>query len=522
VIDDVEGRRAPWQTLVVAAVAVAALIAGAVVIANVGSDDGSSTRLHVAAPTVAVGDIDLAVISTSFDEDGARGPIGNDVLDAVRGVDGVSAAQGAMQRFLDVAPVNGDPQQAGNASERSAIAISWEAGAPLDFRAGAAPDSGGDIAINQSLADRYQVGVGGQLSLRTGSEQGFGPAVISHVVGVFGLAGGDVEDVNLVLMRAEDLGGVTNRSTFDRIDLVADPKIPIAELFDRVAAALPEGMMVVPPSVIGFDDQLRAELEIQRSYHWVLSPDPTKRQNSADAPPDDPVAAAQNQKTWDDNLWQTVDTELRVSRVTFIDRATALVTYRAYYSGHPSTVVREPLTGTAQKVDGQWLLGRRGLCDLATRANVGCVAGDGIDAAALVAPPSGWNAVDSVPGAADAIRVLADPASTVDQRVAVVENGAALRAVIAAGVAADGRRAGQVSVQIVAARLIDPTHAQVLTSVVAGGQPPLETPYPLPDDLVLVDGTWRAVARFACGLSALVTLQCPKATAVPIPTTTTQ
>ena len=43
----------------------------------------------------------------------------------------------------------------------------------------------------------------------------------THVVGVFTPAGGDVDDVNLVVMRAEDLGAATNRQTFDRIDIVA-------------------------------------------------------------------------------------------------------------------------------------------------------------------------------------------------------------------------------------------------------------------------------------------------------------
>ena len=114
--------------------------------------------------------------------------------------------------------------------------------------------------------------------------------------------------------------------------------------------------------------------------------------------------------------------------------------------------------------------------------------------------------------------MLGDPASTVEQRVAAVENGDALRPVIAAGAEADARRAGHVSLQVVAARLLDPTHAQVLTSVVADGDPYLETPYPLVSTVVLVDGAWRAVSRFACGLEALATLTCPAAAAVPTTT----
>jgi hypothetical protein len=204
--------------------------------------------------------------------------------------------------------------------------------------------------------------------------------------------------------------------------------------------------------------------------------------------------------------------------VSFVDNATALVTYRAYYGGQPSSVVRDPLTGLVQKVDGQWRVGASGLCDLARRANLTCSPGTGPDASSLVGPPNGWNAVDSVPGVADAFRVLGDPSSTVEQRVEVVENGVALRPVIEAGVRADARRAGQVAFQVVAARLVDPTHAQVLFSVVADGGPHLETPYPLVGNAVLVDGSWRAVSRFACGLSALATLACPAVTAAPTTT----
>ena len=54
-------------------------------------------------------------------------------------------------------------------------------------------------------------------------------------------AGGDVEDINLVVMPAEDLGIATNKPSFDRIDIVATNDVTIDELIDRVSAALPPG-----------------------------------------------------------------------------------------------------------------------------------------------------------------------------------------------------------------------------------------------------------------------------------------
>jgi hypothetical protein len=149
--------RAAWRTFV-AGVAVAALvIVGAVVVVNLGDDEPPTTR--IAAPTVVVGDVDLAVLSTSFDDDGARAPIDAAVLDAVRAVPGVAGAQGAMQRFVDVVRTSDTFDTQLPASERSAIAISWEEGAPLTFSAGGPPQASDEIAINQSLAARYGVGV---------------------------------------------------------------------------------------------------------------------------------------------------------------------------------------------------------------------------------------------------------------------------------------------------------------------------------------------------------------------------
>ena len=391
-----------------AGVAAAVLvIVGAVVVVNLGDDDPPPTR--IAAPTVVVGDIDLAVLSTSFDDDGARGPIDPSVVDAVRAVPGVAGAQGAMQRFVDVVPTALDLNNQPPASERSAIAISWEDGAPLSFSAGGPPQAAGEVAINQSLAAQYQIGVGAEVSLRTGPLNGgvlrrIGPngevvtepgdprGSTARVVGVFMPAGGDVEDINLVVMPAEDLGIATNKPSFDRIDIVATKDVVIDDLIDRVSAALPAGTMAVPPSVIGFDEQLRSELEIQRAYHDLLNPDLARRRDAITGESDSPEARAQAQQNWDQAGSQTANTELRVSRVTFLDGATAIVTYRAYYGGNPSPVVPKPLSGIAERVDGSWRLSQSGICELAQAAKLQCTSGDKPSTSSYTSPPNGWNA----------------------------------------------------------------------------------------------------------------------------------
>ena len=73
-----------------------------------------------------------------------------------------------MQRFVDVLRTDTTVGAEPDASERSAIAISWEDGAPLTFSAGGPPQQAGEIAINQSLATQYSVGVGDQLAAARG------------------------------------------------------------------------------------------------------------------------------------------------------------------------------------------------------------------------------------------------------------------------------------------------------------------------------------------------------------------
>jgi hypothetical protein len=525
-------RGANWRPFAVATVAVVLVLALVVAVVQLGGDDTDHrSKPHIAAPTVAVGDIDLAVLSTSFDGDGARGPIDASVLDAVRAVPGVAGAQGAMQRFVDVVRTDATFQTQPPASERSAVAISWEEGAPLSFSAGGPPRQASEVAINQVVADRYQVGVGDDLLLRTGSMSGAAPGYVGadgqphvsplsgstvRVAGVFTLPGGDVADLNLVVLRSDDLATITGRPQFDRLDLVTADHVPIDEVIDRVAAALPDGTMVVPPSVVGFDEQLRAELEIQRAYHWVLSPDHERARGAALAPATGEGAEI-NQQSYDQNVSSIRDTEFRVSRVTFLDSVTALVTVRLYFGGMAWSGVPEPTTAVTEKVDGAWRVSQ--MCEYARAGGARCVPGDAPSAASFSPPPNGWNAVDSVPGLADAYRVVADPASSVDQRVATIDRGDQLRDAIARGVKADAAYAGNVTFTVSGARLLDPTHAQLLYSVIADGGPHLETPYPFVGNAVLVDGQWKVASRYACGLTALATLSCPAAAALPTPST---
>ena len=530
-------RRAPWQTILVAAVVVAALVVGAVVVANLGDGDDAS-KPHIAAPTVAVGDIDLAVLSTSFDEDGARGPIDPGVVDTVRSIPGVAGAQGAMQRFVDVVRTDtharhgaarvgavGDRDLVGGGRaarvqrRRSTAGRRRDRDQPVARRA--VPGRRGRRARAQHRRDD---GWRRREALPVGSgADAAGPSVRvdRRVVGVFTPAGGDVDDINLVVMRAEDLGTATNRPSFDRVDIVAAADVPIDELLDRVAAALPGGTMVVPPSVVGFDEQLRAELEIQRAYHWVLSPDRERGAARPSARPDDPESMARNQQTYDAE--PVADREHRAAGLA------GRVRRQRDRAGHlPRVLRRRAVGGRARPDDRRRRAHRRPVAALASAGMCELAAGG-----QRRVRGHRWTDGVGVHGAAERLergrlRARSRPTRSACSRIRRRRSssgspwstsGERLRAAIEAGVHADATARRQVSFNVSGARLLDATHAQILYSVIADGDPHLETPYPFVGNAVLVDGTWKVASRFACGLTALATLSCPAAAALPTTTT---
>jgi len=232
-------RRAPSAVIAVIAL-VGAIVAGGAIVALV-EEEPSDDAVDVAAPGVVVGNADAVVFSASLDADLARSQIDPTVIDAVRGVDGVTSAQGALRRFVDVRATDGSVvESADEASERSSIAVQSE-GATFDLVEGRLPEAGDEVAVNSVLAARFGVGVDGKVSVISG---GFGPTgrvttvvrdeqgtvigvqkhacalaeariasptgTVRRVVGVFALPGGDVDDANLLAMPTNTLQELTS------------------------------------------------------------------------------------------------------------------------------------------------------------------------------------------------------------------------------------------------------------------------------------------------------------------------
>jgi len=175
-----------------------------------------------------------------------------------------------------------------------------------------------------------------------------------------------------------------------------------------------------------------------------------------------------------------------------------------------------------------WKLSTQDICQLSAIEGPGCDSPPEEDPSNFVVPPDGWSRLSTAPDVVAAFRVLADPGATLDARVAAVQDGESLREQIAAGLEADAPRAGAVAFNVSGVRTLDAAHAQILYSLVADGDPRLETPYPLTASAVRVDGVWRAARRYACGLQVLAGNACalpaapaPTTTSAAVPTTST-
>ena len=372
-----------------------------------------------------MGDADAVVLATTFDGDGARDQIPPDVVDSVRGVEGVAAAEGAARRFVQVYPGEG---ATGTASRRSIGAFGDRAvdrgRVASSCRRVVSRADASEVAVNRVLAEKFGLTVGAHAVVRNGPlESGVvcapfprlrsrgkararpapllrppcsqAPPVVPvglDVVGIFNAPGGDVDDVSLAALTTDALQTLTNGTGYDRIDVKAADGTDIEGLLDRIGATLPPGLMVVPGSVVGTAQQVRNELEIQRAYHWLLSTDVDKRVQSNQAPP-----RPENGDRWAENEWQAVNTEMRVvagdvRRLRHRHRHVRDLLRRRAFVARTGSV-----HGLVLRVDGMWKLSAQDICQLSAIQGPGCDAPADQDPANFVVPPDGWSLPSTTP-----------------------------------------------------------------------------------------------------------------------------
>lgn len=474
----------------VAVATTAVVIAAVVTTAGDDRNAGHSRQVRVAAPSFVLGDIDAVVLSSSFDEDGARNLIPPSVQSAVAKVPGVESVSGVIDTFARV--VNDDPNgySEPRIPPRTPVLFSYHRDDQLHVVSGRLPEAPNEIAVDADFLERTAVDVTEKVTLQVQNQ----PMEL-HVVGTFDLPGVDLTGIPLAAMSA---GHQLPELRLDRIDVNLAPGANAANVRDAIATAAGDAYTVVQPSAISFPDQRLAQLEIQHAYWSLLSPDANERSTSGVGPSD--FKEKNNYKKY---ATLALQVELRVENVTFLSPDAAALTYRIYYGGNPSPVIPDPQTGNATRVNGHWQLGKNTLCSLAALVGIACTGVDNV----TITPPTGYQPPSTIePEILLAFHALTDPDATVDQRVSAVVGGAALRAVITAGLAQD-QTFGKSTLGISGWKATSANDVEILYSLQTESGP--STPWPTTAYATkLADGHWYAGGQYACGIGGLAGTAC--------------
>jgi putative ABC transport system permease protein len=188
---------------------------------------------------------------------GARPTVAADLLPAIQAVPGVRAAEGVVIDQAQLTTVDG-----GLAGSGPGLATSWRTDAALaagyPLRAGRAPRTPGEVAIDQGSATAYGYRVGDPVRMVIQ-----GQATRFTIVGLVGFGTGKGAGRSLTMFAADtapELFGKSGR--YDRIEVEAAPGVASDALRDRIAAVLPAGVDAITGATAAADQSasLRGDL----------------------------------------------------------------------------------------------------------------------------------------------------------------------------------------------------------------------------------------------------------------------
>ena len=166
-----------------------------------------------------------------------RDPIPASVLQQVKAVDGVRAADGTVQGFAQFVGKDGKPVTTGGAPT---LGVSVSADPDLQgattLRAGRLPSGPNEVAVDARTASKQGFKVGDQVKvLLQGGSRTF------TVAGIVGFGEADnLAGATLAAFDTPTAQDVLNRKgNFDEIDVAGQPGVDAATLRDRIAAAVP-------------------------------------------------------------------------------------------------------------------------------------------------------------------------------------------------------------------------------------------------------------------------------------------
>jgi putative ABC transport system permease protein len=179
-----------------------------------------------------------------------RGPIDASILDTVRGVDGVRAAEGSVSGYALLTDNDGRAITTNGGAPTNGYSMPADArlAGDLELLSGRAPRGPGEVAIDATSAEDHDIAVGSTIDVLFQ-----GPTREFTVVGTVGYGDG-----------IKDLGGTTSAyfdtrtaqrvlgtpGQFDSIDVSAEPGVSQAELARRLAKVVPDGTEAVTGTTV--------------------------------------------------------------------------------------------------------------------------------------------------------------------------------------------------------------------------------------------------------------------------------
>jgi putative ABC transport system permease protein len=162
------------------------------------------------------------------------------VVDQVKAVDGVAAAEGTVGGFVSLADLNGDLI---GGQGPPTLASAWiTVGNPFELRAGGPPTGQGQMVVDKASADRFGLTVHSKVQVIA-----LGKPEVFEVVGLIGLGSSDgfggATAVGFEKSVANRLFGAQGQ--IDAVNVVGDEGIDPKTLAARIQAILPPGIQAV-------------------------------------------------------------------------------------------------------------------------------------------------------------------------------------------------------------------------------------------------------------------------------------
>jgi len=166
-------------------------------------------------------------------------PLDVDLVEQVAAIEGVKAAAGSLFGFAQIA-IDGEPVRSGQAPS---FVVSWPSlVSSFGIRSGLQPDGPGEVAVDPTTAERYEVAIGEQIQVI-----GVGEPMTFTVTGTAGLEGfdsfGGSVTVYVPLETAQELLDLPDQVL--TIEVQADDRTSLDEMIRRIEPVLPDGVEAV-------------------------------------------------------------------------------------------------------------------------------------------------------------------------------------------------------------------------------------------------------------------------------------